>query len=268
MLSDYWQQKRAVVTGGSAGLGRALAATLAARGAQVVIAARTAESLERTARELGPAVHGVPCNVCDDAQVRDLVAAAAEQLGGIDIWINAAGKSARGALADTSMDQFRELLELNFLATARCALAALPQLVESRGHLVNIGSLASKFAPRWLGAYPSSKFPVAALSQQLRLEQNDAGLHVLLVCPGPIAREDAGQRYDSQAKGLPESARRPGGGARVKALDPFVLAERILQACVRRQPELILPAKAKWLAAISQLAPTWGDWLLKRQTKT
>jgi short-subunit dehydrogenase len=126
--------------------------------------------------------------------------------------------------------------------------------------------LASKIASAYLGAYPASKFAVAAYSRQLRLELAPRGLHVLLVCPGPLQRADAGTRYDDQAAGLPAAARRPGAGAQLKAIDPLALGQRIIRACQRREPELVVPGKVRWLAALSELAPSWGDWILRHKT--
>jgi hypothetical protein len=82
--------------------------------------------------------------------------------------------------------------------------------------------------------------------------------------PGPLARKDGGARYDAQAQGLPDAARRPGGGAKVKAIDPDWLADRILQASRAGKSELIVPSKARLLFALSQLSPALGDWLLRR----
>ena len=158
--------------------------------------------------------------------------------------------------------------ELNFLGLVRCTQAAAPHLIASRGHVVNIGSLAAKTASRFLGAYPASKFPVAAYSQQLRYELNPQGVHVLLVCPGPIARPDAGRRYDDQAGSLPESARRPGAGVKLKGIPPQRLIAKILRYCERRRPELVLPAKARLLFALAQLSPRLGDWIIGRMTET
>ena len=141
-------------------------------------------------------------------------------------------------------------------------------LKETRGHLVNIGSLASKVGAANLGAYPSSKFPVAAFCQQLRLEMQEPAAHVLLVCPGPIERSDAGSRYSAETDdaNLPESAKKPGGGAKIKQISPQKLATAIMNACERRQSELVMPAKAKILFTIQQISPRLGDWLLKRKS--
>ena len=89
---------------------------------------------------------------------------------------------------------------------------------------------------------------------------------MLLVCPGPIKREDAGGRYDDQTTDLPESARKPGGGARVKRVCPSKLARKTLRACERRKPELVVPSAARYLFAVAQLWPSFGDWVLRRFT--
>lgn len=265
----YWTDKVALVTGGSQGLGLAIARALVAAGAQVVITARDQERLSAAAASLCTSDHKcgwLPADVTQQDQVESLIDQTIKMHGRLDLLVNCAGRSTRGEIASTSADEFRELLELNFLSAVRCTQAALPHLVNTRGHVVQVGSLSSKTASRHLGAYPASKFPLAAYAQQLRLELAPQGLHCLLVCPGPIRREDAGSRYDAAAGNLPPEARQPGGGVKLKGIDPEWLAERILSACERRQAELIVPARAKLLFAISQLWPTLGDWIVKRMT--
>lgn len=258
----YWTDKVALVTGGSSGLGWVLARELRQQGAKVVIVARDAGKLQAAAGELGAT--GIAADVTSQPDVERLIAEVIRQHGKLDLLVNCAGRSSRGAIAETTAEQFRELLELNFLAAVRTTRAALPHLLASRGHVVQIGSLAAKTGSPHLGAYPASKFPLAAYCQQLRLELGPQGLHALLVCPGPLRRDDAGQRY--AAAGLPESAARPGGGVKLKGIDPQWLARRILTACERRQPELIVPSKARLLFAISQLWPSLGDWIVRKMT--
>ncbi len=125
---------------------------------------------------------------------------------------------------------------------------------------------AAKVAARDLGAYPASKFPLAAYCQQLRLELGPEGLHVLLVCPGPIARKQSRDRYTETTGDLPPAARKPAAGAKVRAIEPNDLAERIITACQRRRAELIVPARARLLFAAAQLSPQLGDWLVKKMT--
>jgi short-subunit dehydrogenase len=265
-----WQNKVVLVTGGSAGLGRAIAEAFARQGARLVLASRGAEALERTAAAIRADHHvevlSVAADVTQDVDADRLIKSAIDHFGQLDVLVNCVGRSTRGDLAVTPVSQFEELLRINFLTAVRCTRAALPHLLASRGHVVNIGSLASKTASPHLGSYAASKFPLVALSQQLRLEYEAAGLHTLLVCPGPLKRDDAGARYDAQAANLPESARKPGGGAKLASIDPLLLAKRIVRACERRQPELVVPGRARLLFALAALWPRVGDWLVRRNT--
>jgi short-subunit dehydrogenase len=269
---SYWRGKRAVVTGGSAGLGRALANALVSRGAHVAIVARGQEALDATAQELkarGEHVLAVAADVTHAADVERISSTVMAAWGGLDVLCHCAGRSMRGTALSTSVEEFRDLLETNFLSAVRCTQAFAGALMESRGHVVLVGSLASKVAAGYLGAYPASKFPLAALAQQLRMELGGKGLHALLVCPGPIAREGANNaraRYVQQAPDVPAAAYQPAGGAKVKAICPGWLAEKILRACEQRRAELIVPRRARLLFAVSQLSPRLGDWLLRKMT--
>jgi NAD(P)-dependent dehydrogenase (short-subunit alcohol dehydrogenase family) len=269
---SYWRDKTALITGGSAGLGLVLARRLAAEGARLALCGRGAARLEQAAgglRGLGGQVLTIVADVSQERQTRLAVEQTVERFGGLDLACCCAGQSMRGAVVDTPRETFRQFLELNFLAAVDMAHAAGPHLEASKGHLVLIGSLATKVAPRHLGAYPASKHPLAALAQQLRLERGPEGLHVLLVCPGPIARvgEKGEGRYAAQTDGLPEAANKPGGGADVKLIDPDQLAGQLLRACEKRKAELVIPKKARLLFAISQLSPSLGDWLLNKKMK-
>ena len=268
-IMDFWKEKVVLVTGGSSGLGRAIADAFADAGAKIVIAALEAEAVEATAEEFrhrGADALGVHADITRQEDVDSLFAQTLDRFGRLDVLVNNAGRSMRGKLLDTTPEQFRDLLELNLLALVRCTRAALPHLLNERGHVVNIGSLASKSAARWVGAYPATKFAVAAYSQQLRLELGPEGLHVLLVCPGPIARDDPRLYPLEGLEDLPERARRAGGGAKVGPVAPQKIAKAILRACERRKPEIVVPAKARLLFAVSQLWPSLGDWIVLQRT--
>ena len=262
----YWTDKAALVTGGSSGLGLAIAHALVAAGARVVICGRNAERLEVAAARLGERCRGIVADVTSDGDVAALVAKTVAAHGRLELLVNCAGRSTRGAIDKVTAEQFAELLDVNFLSAVRCTRAALPHLIASRGHVVHIGSLASKAASAHLGAYPASKFPLAAYAQQMRLELADQGVSTLLVCPGPIRRDENTQRYEAESAGLPAAASRPGGGVKLKGIDPDWLARRILRAAERRQAELVAPARARLLFAIAQLSPRLGDWLIRRMT--
>lgn len=265
----FWREKVALITGGSAGFGLELARTMLAAGAHVIITGREATRLEQavaTLRATAPHIAGEVCDARDDAQVIAMMDRVVQRHGRLDALVNNIGQSTRGLAAETTPGRYQELWETNFLTAVRATRAALPALLQSRGHLIFMGSLASKSAARFLGAYPPTKFAVAAYAQQLRLELRDQGLHVLLVCPGPIARRDANVRYSDQTAGLPSEARRPGGGVQLRGVPPAELAERMLRACERRDAELIVPSSARWLFALAQLWPRLGDWILLKKT--
>jgi len=266
---NYWQDKVVLVTGGSSGLGRIIAEAFSAAGAKVVIAALEADAVQQAAKEMsstGREVLGVHADITKQEDVDRLFAQSLDRFGRLDVLVNNAGRSMRGKVLDTTPEQFRELMELNLIALVRCTRAAVPHLLKHRGHIVNIGSLAAKSAARWVGAYPATKFAVAAYSQQLRLELGSQGLHVLLVCPGPIQRKDPRLYPLEGLEDVPDRARAPGAGVQVHAIPPDDLAQAILRACQQRQPELVMPGKARLLFAISQLWPSLGDWIVLRKT--
>jgi uncharacterized protein len=266
---NYWQNKVVLVTGGSSGLGRVIVDTFAAAGARLVVAGLEPDAVDQTVQSLTAAGHealGVPADITRQEEADGLFDQAVKRFGGLDVLVNNAGRSMRGKLLDTTPEQFRDLMELNLVALVRCTRAAVPLLLPRRGHVVNIGSLAAKAASRWVGAYPATKHAVAAYSQQLRLELGEEGLHVLLVCPGPIARE-GGRLYPlAGLEDVPDRARRPGAGVRVRPVAPQSLGRAILRACERRKAELIVPQYARILFAIAQVWPRLGDWLVMRMT--
>lgn len=275
MLSQYWAimsyfgNKVVLVTGSSSGLGRVIAEGFAEAGAKVVVVGLEPRDVERVAGEMNAAGHdvlGLTADVTEQDDVDALFARTIEHFGRLDVLVNNAGRSMRGKVLDTTPEQFRDLLELNLIATVRCTRAAVPHLLPNRGHVVNIGSLAAKSASRWVGAYPASKHAVAAYSQQLRLELGPEGLHVLLVCPGPIARDDPRLYPLEGLEDVPERARRPGAGVQVSTIPPAKLTRAILRACERRKPEIVMPAKARLLFAVAQLFPSLGDWIVLRKT--
>ncbi|TWT39750.1 SDR family NAD(P)-dependent oxidoreductase [Blastopirellula retiformator] len=260
----YWNEKVALVTGASRGLGLAIARQLVRQGATVVLVAREEAALSAAAEELtslpGQAIP-LTADVTSDEDVKRLEREIESRFGGIDLLVNNVGVSSRGKLLETQLADFRHQWELNVMTAIRCVQAFAPLLTGRQGHIVNIGSLASKQAARFIGPYATTKFALAGFTQQLRLELADDGVHVMLVCPGPIAREDAGNRYDHQMDNLPAEARKPGAGVKLKALDPDRLASSILQSCEQRKQDLILPWKARILFAVAQISPRLGDWL-------
>ncbi|MDR2757046.1 MAG: SDR family NAD(P)-dependent oxidoreductase [Planctomycetaceae bacterium] len=260
---SFWKNKIVLVTGGSSGLGRIIAEEFFHAGAKLTLVALEKNDVEKTAQEIGSDVLAIHADITKQEEVNRVFEIIRNHWGRLDVLVNNAGRSMRGRVLDTTPEQFQSLFDLNVLGTIRCTRAAAAMLLEQQGHVVNIGSLAAKSAARYVGAYPVSKFAVAAYSQQLRLELGQEGLHVLLVCPGPIHREQERLYPLEGLENIPDSARTAGAGVKVKRIDPHRLARKILRYCELRKPELIVPTKAKLLFAIAQLFPTLGDWLIK-----
>ncbi|MBT6846375.1 MAG: SDR family NAD(P)-dependent oxidoreductase [Planctomycetaceae bacterium] len=265
-----WQQKTVVITGGSAGLGKELALAFLERQATVIVVARDSERLENLRHATDNCVHTYVCDVTCDESVQELMILLDADFDKIDVWVNNVGKSDRGEARNTTVAEFEKSLRINFLTVVRCTNAILPSLLESRGKLINIGSLACKSGGMYIGSYPAGKHPLAVYSQQLRMELAGDCVGVLLVCPGPIDRREHRSetaRYDI-SNSLPASAAGPGGGVRLKLIDPQRLAKQIIRACEKNKLELVVPRSAKLLFAISQLCPRLGDWMLRGKTDT
>ncbi len=268
------RSKVAWVVGGSSGLGLAIAAELLTRGYRVTLMARDPGRLEQAQRILLESFPGTPrtdvATVAVDAINSEAVAAtfAAHyaHCGRLDLLVNAVGQSCRSSLLQPNFAQYRQMMDANFFSVVHTSLVALPWLLAQRGSLVNIATLAAKTPWPWIAPYGASKAAVANFTDNVRLETGGQ-LHVLLVCPGPIKREDAGTRYADQASGLSDSAKQPGAGAPVSALCPHWLAKQIATAIDRRRPLLVFPWKVRLLILMHAISSRFGAWLSLRLTR-
>jgi NAD(P)-dependent dehydrogenase (short-subunit alcohol dehydrogenase family) len=191
----------AVVTGGGTGIGQACAMLLAGRGADVAITGRRLEPLEKTAaairEQTGRRAFAIPADVSDAAAARAMIDAVAQQLGGIGILVNNAGKPTRHvALAKIDPAEWDYDVRLNLSAALYCSQAALPHLRKSgRGAIVNISSAAGIGGATGVGAYSSAK---AGLQMLTRVSSAEWGPKVRVNCvaPGMTATEDSRERWE------------------------------------------------------------------------
>lgn len=175
--------RRALVTGGASGIGRAIAESLVAAGAQVVISDIDREAGSATASEIGDAVRFVACDVTDGEQVAAAVSFATGELGGLDILVNNAGVEILKPLLEQTDEEFRRLMDINVTGVFLGMKHALPTLTESRGVIVNMASVAGINGCPLLGSYCASKAGVIQLTRVAALELRDAGIRVNAVCP-------------------------------------------------------------------------------------
>lgn len=264
----YWNNKVVVITGSSSGVGKEIAKGFLSTGATVVISGRDEGRLDAAKEDLdSDSLFTVRCDVTDDASVEQLVRTVISEHGQINVWINNAGKSDRGTAKELTVEQCQDAIDMNFLSTVRCTNQAMPYLIESQGHLINMGSLAAKSAGPFIGAYAIGKHPLTAYTQQLRPELKTDGVHVMFVCPGPIARDDPSPRYQVN-NDMPESAAKPGAGIRLNLIDPAKLTKKIIKGCETRKPEIIIPRKARLYFALFQLFPRFADWYIAKKMKS
>jgi NADP-dependent 3-hydroxy acid dehydrogenase YdfG len=187
----------AVVTGASAGIGEATAFALANRGAKVVLAARRVERLEEIARTIesaGGRALAVGCDVGDPDRLAALPAVVGEAFGPCDILVNNAGVPGGGDFAELGFEQIERIVRVNVLGVMFGTRAFLPGMLKRRhGHIVNIASLAGRFAIPGAAVYTASKHAVVAFSESLNYDTEPLGVRVTSVNPGLVATEGFSQ---------------------------------------------------------------------------
>jgi NAD(P)-dependent dehydrogenase (short-subunit alcohol dehydrogenase family) len=195
------QGKVAIITGASRGLGRALALAFAEQGANLVISARSAESLDpvaEEARESGAEVLAIPADVSRGAHVENLVGAAVDEFGRIDVLVNNAGLlGPRVPIVEYPEDEWRNVLDANLTGPFVLAKAVIPHMLEG-GSIINVTSGVSvEGRPNW-GAYSVSKFGVEGLTQILAAELEEHGIRVNSVDPGGMRTEMRAAAYPDE----------------------------------------------------------------------
>jgi len=184
----------AVVTGGSQGIGKAIARGLAAEGARIVLAARSAEKLNHTARELassGSVVVPIPTDVTDESQVRALFQRTKELFDHLDILVNNAGAFDGGPLDEMSAETWDKVIATNLRGPFLCTRAAMRIMkVQRNGRILNIGSISAQ-RPRPNGAaYATSKFGLWGLTNATALEGREFGIAAGCLHPGNVQFDD------------------------------------------------------------------------------
>lgn len=198
------QGKVAVVTGGTRGIGYAIAGALLSEGAAVCLCARTAADVKAAVAALqeapGGKVMGLPCDVREYPEVERLVAAAVEAFGGLDVLVNNAGAGGRAPLAEMSLAMWNEILGTNLTGVFHCCRAAIPVMRRrGGGYIVNIGSLAGKNAFPEGTAYNASKFGLVGFSEALMQEVRYDGIRVSYVMPGSVHTGFSGHAVGPEA---------------------------------------------------------------------
>jgi NAD(P)-dependent dehydrogenase (short-subunit alcohol dehydrogenase family) len=184
--------RAALVTGGSSGIGLAIARALGEDGYGVTLSARRPEKLDDAVtrlRDAGIEVESVPANMAKDEDIEGLVGAHRERWGRLDVLVNNAGVGIGGPIADAETKKLDMQLDVNLRAVYLMTRECIPMLKEA-GHehkkalIANTASIAGKFGQGWLAAYSATKFGVVGLSQAMHKELAEDGIQVTALCPG------------------------------------------------------------------------------------
>ncbi len=210
LLAQEFRGKRVLVTGSSRGIGAAVAAAFAQLGARVAIHGRDRAAAETVAAGMGNGVVGLAGDFADKGQTRAVVEQAVDRLGGLDVLINNAGTMlGRVALADIDDEFLQQQFDLNAASAVVASRAALPALIESRGAIVNTGSISGRTGgSAGSSLYSAAKAFQASLARSLATELAPHGIRVNAVSPGTIDT-DFHQRYSTADKLAQTAARIP-----------------------------------------------------------
>jgi NAD(P)-dependent dehydrogenase (short-subunit alcohol dehydrogenase family) len=192
----------AVITGGASGIGLATARALYAKGAHIVLADINSEGLQKAEQELSQhspqattRILTVPTNVTDESQVQDLMRQTVETCRRIDLVVTCAGIGRGGPIDTYSSSEMRTIMDINFMGTYNCVVAALPTMRRQQaGHFVFLSSVAGKLGAPFMTAYCATKWAVRGFSTALRIELHDSGIGVTTVYPAwvdtPMVHQD------------------------------------------------------------------------------
>jgi short-subunit dehydrogenase len=247
------KDKVVIITGASSGIGKALALEMSARGAIVVIAARSEDKLAEIKSSLkspGTGFLVVKTDVSIEDDCRNLINATIEKFGRIDVLINNAGISMRALFEDVDLKVIRRLMDVNFWGTVYCTRFALPYLLQTKGTVVGVSSIAGfKGLPGRTG-YSASKFAMQGFLETLRIENRKKGLNVLIACPGFTASNIRNTALAADGSFQGESPRDE--ESMMKAED---VAVRISNAIEKHRKILVMTTQGKMTVILNKLFP-------------
>ena len=247
--------KNVVITGASSGIGRATAIEMARRGANVVLAARRLELLEKVAEEcraFGVTAVAVETDVTDAGACRRLI----ETAGQVDVLVNNAGFAVFDEIAGARAEDLRAMMATNFFGAVHCTQAVLPRmLARGAGTIVNVASIAGIMGYARMGGYCATKFALIGMTEALRDEVLGKGVRVALVCPGTTETE-----FFVKA----ERGKMPGASRLILATSPERVARAVCHAAEDGRYRRILPLFAALYMRLKELFPRVAHLLMRR----
>lgn len=259
-LAEYFQNKVVAITGGSDGIGLALAELLLARGARVSTCARSQSKLyDLQLRHPGAPLHCIVADVSKENDCRLFIESTISEFGGIDILINNAGISMRALFKDVDTDVIRKLMDVNFFGAVYCSKMALPSIIQRKGTIVGISSIAGYRGLPGRSGYSASKFALTGWLEAIKTELVADGVHVMWVSPGFTRSNIRNTALDASAREQGESPLEE-----KELMSPEECAEHILKAIRQKKRTLVLTRNGHQAVFMNKFFPAWTDKLIRK----
>lgn len=251
------QSKVVIITGGGSGIGKACASAFLARGYRVVISGRRMEKLQEVIGEFNPYsehILAVQADVSDEEDGKRIIDETLAKFGRIDVLINNAGISMRALFEEMDLTVLKRLMDTNFWGAVYCTKYALPHLLESKGSVVGISSIAGKKGLPGRTGYSASKFALEGFLETLRIENLKKDLHVLVACPGFTASEIRISSLSADGSAQGESPREES-----KMMSAQTVAHEIAEAVKYRKRDLVLTFNGRLTVWLNKFFPAFMD---------
>lgn len=257
---SFFYNKVVVITGGSDGIGKALIEALIPLGAKVATCGRNHDKLYRLQMQYSNVLlHTRACDVSNEQECRGFIESTIETFGGIDILINNAGISMRSLFNDVDTDVIRKVMGINFFGAVYCTKYALPSILERKGTIVGVSSIAGYRGLPGRSGYSASKFALNGWLEALRTELLETGVQVIWVCPGFTASNIRNAALNNKGKAQGESPLEES-----KLMSAAVCAHYILQAIEKRKRTLVLTLSGRTTVFLNKFFPRLADRLTHR----
>jgi short-subunit dehydrogenase len=242
-----------IITGGSSGIGKALAISCAKRGAKVVITGRNEDRLNEVGAELDQL--GTPnlclkLDVASEADNKHLIEETVRVFGQIDILINNAGISMRALLEEIDVEVFKKVMDINFYGTLFATKYALPHILRTKGSIVGVSSINGYRGTPARTAYTASKYAMNGFFESLRTEVMHRGVHVLVACPGFTGTNIRNAALTADGSSQGESPRDEG-----KMMTAEEVAEGIIKAIKKRKRDIVFTTQGKLAVFLNKVIP-------------
>ncbi len=259
-MNAYFKDKVAVVTGGTDGIGRALVTALLHYGAKVATCGRNHDKLyELQAQHPSCPLHTLVADVSDEADCRRFIDSTISVYGRIDLLINNAGISMRGLFKDLEIEVIRKVMDINFMGSVYCTKLALPSLIENKGTIVGISSIAGYRGLPGRTGYSASKFALQGFLESLRTELIDDGVHVMWVSPGFTSSRIRDHALNDKGEQQKENPMDEG-----KMMSAEECAQHLLTAIAKKKRTLVLTLTGKETVFLNKFLPGLADKLVHK----